>query len=221
MKLHEYSNYDEYIKIQKSHVTNNQRIIKQKRYDADSGEKLGWAKEDHLIDIYNKFLILKPNNKAQIICHGVRNGYESKFFMDKFGLNNVYSTDLFDVFKFDKTNFRMQDFDTIDDEWENKFDFLYSNVIDHSRHPIHTLSVWANQINNNGILCVVFSCGIQVTDCDCFALDMTNYKIEINNIIKNLPLKLLSISKMDRGLKNRDKSGTINVFFKKCNNNNF
>jgi hypothetical protein len=214
MKLYRHNNYEDYKRSQKSHVSNHQRIVKSKGLTSESGEKLGWAKDEHLDYIFKGICSYLGEDPKLMICHGVRNGYESKFFMDRIGADNVFSTDLANVFMYDKKNFFPKDFDSVVPMWQEKFDALYSNSVDHSRDPATTLAVWGDQVKSGGVLSVVFSCGPRATDCDCFALDVEKAQQEILDLIKGSSLEMLECSALQYGAKHRDR-GTINVFFRK------
>lgn len=217
MKVHQHNNYATYKRVQALHVANHQRIIKRKGLTKESGEKLGWAKDSHLIDIHEGIVHHLDRELELIICHGVRNGYEAKFFMDRLGIDNVFSTDLSNVFMFDKRNFFPKDFDSVVELWIEKFDALYSNSVDHSRNPADTLRVWSNQLKTSGIMAVTFSCGPKVTDCDCFALSIDNYEAEIQELIdaNGLPLTIVECNGPHYGKKHIGIAGTVDIFLRK------
>ena len=217
MKIFEHANYDHYKRAQSSHVENHQRIIKQRGLTEESGEALGWAKDSHLIEINNTIERLLGNYRFNIICHGVRNGYEAKFFMDRIGIDRAYSTDLSNVFMFNRTNFFHQDFDTVVESWEGAFDALYSNSVDHSRNPGKTLGMWADQLRTDGIMAINFSCGPKATDCDCFALSITDFLHEIQSLITDnrLPLEIVKHTGPHYGKKHIGVAGTVNMFLRK------
>lgn len=193
MKVYKHKNYEEYLNIQKKHVKNHISKVKKKidigNIKIDDFDNIGWIKTKDLNRLYfylNKYIDM--GNIDKMICHGVRCGYESKYFMDKIGVDKVYSTDLSDVFLFDKRNFYKQDFDELPVEWIDKFDVLYSNSIDHSRQPKITLKNWSLQVKEGGILALTFCFSGKITNCDCFTLDTFD---DLNYLIKDLPLKML------------------------------
>lgn len=205
------NNYEKYQKAQKKMVKRHQKKLKSKQLT----EECSFATKEHLDFVIEKFKEHKGNiSDSKIICHGVRNGYESKFFMDHFSNDNVYSTDIIDTFMLDKTNFFEQDFDTNMKEWENKFDFLYSNVIDHSQNPGKTLEIWSKQVKVGGLLFIQFHGGNKVTNADCFALSLENYKEEIFSLAKDLPIKIIDISK--KIWRKYNKTMNVNVILRKC-----
>jgi len=203
VKRYIHNNYKKYVNIQKKHVSNHMNALKEAGINDPNGDGSGWVKKEYLDRIVDKAGdYLNLDDIDFIICHGVRCGYESKYFMDKFGPEKVFSTDLSgDAFMFDRANFYAQDFDTLPNEWLGKFDLLYSNAIDHSRDPINTLITWGKQLKDDGLMVVTFSWGDKATDCDCFVLENI---YEIDNISLKAGLKLLYRSDQYEGLRVAD-----------------
>lgn len=193
MKIYKHDNYDQYIKIQRQHVNNHQKLLQQNNLTADDGDVIGWATDEHLTYVYDRFCYYNKSTNPLILCHGVRNGYEVSFFRKCVGFNNVFSTDLFDVFMYDKTNFFVQDFDTDTENWIEKFDLVYSNSFDHSRDPFHTFKIWSKQVKNKGLLISTIICGF-VTPSDCSAFDTNHYIEEIKSLTLDTPMEVLEIS---------------------------
>ena len=83
------------------------------------------------------------------LCHGTRNGYELSFF-NKWDANFLcIGTDISET-ALNYENSYVWDFHKIKLEWINKFDFVYSNSLDHSYDPSLALTTWLNQIKNTG-----------------------------------------------------------------------
>ena len=194
MKVYEHNDYNKYVSIQKNHAAEHVELLK-KQFGTDGfklldGDALGWVKKEYLDRIFTKLQGYLNSNivNPTMICHGVRCGYEAKYFMDRFGVDSVYSTDLADVFMFDRKHFFVQDFDKLPKEWVSKFDVLYSNVIDHSRQPKVTLKNWSLQIKDGGVMVVTFGVGDKVNDCDCFVLKSVD---EVATLIEGTNLSIL------------------------------
>lgn len=215
MELYNHNNYDKYVKTQRQHVTNHCNNLRKRKTKPDDYDNIGWVKKKYLDRIYEEIRNRLDLDKIDaVICHAVRCGYESKYFMDKFGVDKVYSTDLSsEAFMFDRKHFYVQDFDVLSEEWVGKFDFLYSNSIDHSRQPAVTLINWGRQLKDTGLMAVTFSWGPKVTDCDCFALnenggektgDKYNYLIELEEFIKDLNLEIVYGSDPYEGIRVAD-----------------
>ncbi len=139
--IYKYKNYEEYKKIQ---IETNYRKIDRVFAD-DRTLKL-------IIDeIKSNF----SGQKVLGICHGTRNGYEQKFFIDNLDCE-IIGTEISDnAEKFKNTI--MWDFHDRKKEWENKFNFLYSNSLDQSFNPDEALEVWFGQIIKNGIMIIEHS----------------------------------------------------------------
>jgi hypothetical protein len=132
--LFRYKSYDEYKNTQ---IFHNQR-------------KLGniWADEKTLNRVSE--LVEGKNSRAKLgICHGVRNGFENKYFMKKMPGLHCIGTDISETAeRFDECV--QWDFHDTKPEWINHFDFVYSNSLDQSWNPSLALEVWLNQINLKG-----------------------------------------------------------------------
>ena len=115
MKVYEHNDYNKYMAIQRNHAAEHIKLLKKQSGVDDlellDGDALGWVKKEYLDRIFSKLqeYVDFSSTTPTVICHGVRCGYESKYFMDKFGVDNVYSTDLADVFLFDRKHFFIQD----------------------------------------------------------------------------------------------------------------
>lgn len=136
-KIYEYKNYDEYVQWQTK--TNK--------------EKITWifAREN----VINRLAKLSPGAK-NIICHGTRNGAEQKYFLKNFPEAYIIGTEISDT----ATQFEMtvqHDFMVQREEWIEKFDIVYSNSFDHTIKPEDTLTVWKQQLSQNGHLFLEYS----------------------------------------------------------------
>lgn len=110
---------------------------------------LSWAKEDSCKAIV-EILRSEGVSPRSILCHGVRNGSELKFFSEA-GVDEVLGTDLY-VPK-DQTYFGtvvQHNFSEPELNWLGKFEYVYSNSLDHALNPIETLMIWAEQIEESG-----------------------------------------------------------------------
>ena len=141
-KIHEYKDYDEY---------KNTQIYYNKL-------KLNhvWADEINLKIISDYILKNIQKENAKGICHGSRNGFEQKKFKEYLNSEEVIGTDISDT----ATQFAdtlVWDFHENKKEWENKFDFVYSNSLDQSYNPKKALNEWLKQINQDGMLFIEIS----------------------------------------------------------------
>jgi SAM-dependent methyltransferase len=128
--LHKYRSYDDYRATQ----------IRWNR------EKLGRVFADDLTLANIAFDAEKRGFKSGI-CHGARNGYEVEFFRNR-GME-VIGTDISDTcLQF--PHMVVQDFHEPREEWLGKWDFVYTNSLDHSFDPRKALETWAGQLTPDG-----------------------------------------------------------------------
>ena len=134
-KIYKYKNYDEYKNTQ-IFFFNKQKINKV------------WADENTLKIISN---FLKENIKSEKIkglCHGSRNGFEQKCFINEIPNAEVIGTDISETAN-DYDNSIVHDFHDEKKEWIENFDFVYSNSLDQSYDPEKALNTWINQVKKD------------------------------------------------------------------------
>jgi len=142
VNIYKYKNYNEYKQTQ---IYYNKKKI----------DKV-WADEKSL-KILCKFLnenIKKDNVKG--LCHGSRNGYEQKIFLNEIKNSKVLGTDISET-AIDFENSIVHDFHEQKDEWIENFDFVYSNSLDQSYDPHKALTVWLSQVKKNGFVIIEHS----------------------------------------------------------------
>jgi len=143
MKIYEYSDYDQYVKMQTE----------------ANKKKINWiyAKPRSIAKVASHFRKNCPGGKANaIICHGTRNGAEQQMFRDNFPDAEILGTEISET----ATKFPMtvqHDFMESNDAWIGKFDIVYSNSFDHSIRPKSTLQVWKDQLTPFGIMYIEYS----------------------------------------------------------------
>lgn len=104
------------------------------------------------------------------ICLGSRNNHERQMLRITMHNENIYSLDIEPQSCADY----VMNFSKLPEEWENKFDFIYSNSIDHAPFPTETYTEWFRILKPKGILLVGFDLweGIEgepiATDCSLF-----------------------------------------------------
>ena len=153
-----------------------------------------WVDEKEMTEV-NKLLHLCVENIQAIVCHGCRCGLEVDVLQRLNPTVKVFGTDLYgDAYKYDRAYFREMDFDTVPEEWKGYFDVVYSNSIDHSRHPIDTLLAWKSELKSGGVCFVNFHWGRGVSREDCFHLDPSKWKEEIDEIAREIAMKILYVS---------------------------
>ena len=133
-KIYKFKNYDEYKDTQI--FFNKQKINKV------------WADENTLKIVSN---FLKENIKSEKIkglCHGSRNGFEQKCFINEIPNAEVIGTDISETAN-DYDNSIVHDFHDEKKEWIENFDFVYSNSLDQSYDPEKALNTWINQVKKD------------------------------------------------------------------------
>jgi hypothetical protein len=86
------------------------------------------------------------------ICHGTRRGCEQTWFRE--GLKcDVFGTEISDTAT-QFPNTIQWDFHEIKPEWIGRFDFIYSNSLDHSYNPESCIKQWMKCLNEKG-LCII------------------------------------------------------------------
>ena len=133
-KIYKYKNYDEYKNTQI--FFNKQKINKV------------WADENTLKIVSN---FLKENIKSEKIkglCHGSRNGFEQKCFINEIPNAEVIGTDISETAN-DYDNSIVHDFHDEKKDWIENFDFVYSNSLDQSYDPEKALNTWINQVKKD------------------------------------------------------------------------
>ena len=133
-KIYKYKNYDEYKDTQI--FFNKQKINKV------------WADENTLKIVSN---FLKENIKSEKIkglCHGSRNGFEQKCFINEIPNAEVIGTDISETAN-DYDNSIVHDFHDEKKDWIENFDFVYSNSLDQSYDPEKALNIWINQVKKD------------------------------------------------------------------------
>ncbi|WP_391482115.1 hypothetical protein [Nereida sp. NH-UV-3] len=138
--IHEYASYEEYketqIKFNKIKINNI------------------WADDvtlKRVVEIAHNKLGSERKN-LRILCHGSRNGYEvqclKKFLPDA----EILGTDISDT----ASDYGLVewDFHDVNSDWLKRFDVIYTNSLDQSWKPREALTVWLDQLNNDGILII-------------------------------------------------------------------
>lgn len=124
--------------------------------------------------------------KAQkAICHGARNGLECDEFRKHLDGLDVFGTDLFPYSgrsRHHKGESQVieWDFHVANSDWIGKFDFVYSNSLDHSHDPEGSLDVWMRQIKSTGRVLLQYTkshvhAGNRIVTGDCFGVEFWEF----------------------------------------------
>ena len=140
MKVWQYDSYGEYVRIQ---TEGNIRKINHV-----------FVKEDVLKHVKKAF----PGAKS-FLCHGSRNGAELEIFQELYGEDvKVQGTEI-STTATDFPNTIQWDFMNVKEEWIGQWDVVYSNSFDHALDAEKTLTVWRDQVKQDGRLFVEIALG--------------------------------------------------------------
>tara|TARA_Y100000034_G_scaffold21390_1_gene24625 strand:+ start:5654 stop:6247 length:594 start_codon:yes stop_codon:yes gene_type:complete len=111
---------------------------------------------------------INPNNN--MICLGTRNNHERDCFKKELNLKEVYSADISPKSNADY----VLDFNSLPREWENSWDIVFSNSIDHALDPTKIFFSWLDIVKPNGYLFI----GFNLTDNDLTSADCNSFEEE-------------------------------------------
>ena len=81
-------------------------------------------------------------------CHGARTGYEVEWLRERLG-GDIIGTDIADTAT-QFPNMEVWDFHDDNPDWRGRFEFVYTNALDHAFEPARALKTWAAQIVPRG-----------------------------------------------------------------------
>jgi len=154
------------------------------------------------------------------ICHGARSGRECDEFSFQFPKTRVFGTDLFPELGKAKYQVRSKvvawNFSDYKEGWMEKFDFVYSNSLDHARSPIETVGIWLSQLKPEGVLFVQWSAGhTTVKGGDCFGADLLEYIDLMNTVGRVQDLLYINVPRRRHALQKRGREVVVLVVSKK------
>ena len=191
MKIYQYTNYQEYEKIQ---TEANIRKIDNIWIDKDTVQKIHSFKTD----------------ASNILCHGVRNAKELIYFNEFYPNSNIIGTEI-SITANNFPNVVKWDFHDAKKEWKGLFDIVYSNSWDHSFDPVKSLQTWKDQLTKNGCICIEHG-----TDKDVNVSKASDplqiFDAEILNMISDLDMSV--IHKFETTAFNKTKSATVYMIVK-------
>ncbi len=180
MKIHKYTNYQEYIEAQRNGIYNHPTVRDNINYE--------WVQKKDLVFITNN--VIKPHFKKVKrkpefgICHGAKLGKEN-MWLEEISNIDFIGTDLI-IESNKKMKLLNWDFNKVNQEWLEKFDVLYSNSFDHSPEPEKTLQIWIEQVRAGGIIILEHTEGhIDSTKTDPFGATLDEY-ITLVKSMKNV-----------------------------------
>ena len=96
------------------------------------------------------------SEKLKGICHGSRNGFEQKCFLNEIPNLEIVGTDISET-ALNYENSVVHDFHDIKQDWIGYFNFVYSNSLDQSYDPKKALNVWLDQVKKDGFVIIEHS----------------------------------------------------------------
>lgn len=114
-----------------------------------------WVREKN-IEHLSEYVLRINKNAAEGVCHGTRRGLEQEYFK-KYTKAEVFGTEISDTAT-EFPNTIQWDFHETNPEWVDRFDFVYSNSLDHAYDPEKALNAWMSSLKPGGL------CFIEHTD---------------------------------------------------------
>jgi hypothetical protein len=111
-----------------------------------------WVKEEN-IKFLSEYILEKLKDPLNGICHGTRRGKEQEWFMKYLAGCKVIGTEISDT-AVEFPNTIQWDFHEMKPEWEQYFDFIYSNSFDHSYDPSNCINTWMKCLRDDGV-CII------------------------------------------------------------------
>jgi SAM-dependent methyltransferase len=142
MKIFKYNDHDHYVKSQ----------VRGSDKTADSQ----WSTEPSMHQLA-EFLKEKLGTVTNGMCHGTRSGREQKWLSEALGIE-VLGTDISPQAAKNPNTIEW-DFHEVKKEWLEKFDFIYSNSLDHSYDPDKAISSWLWCLRSGGLCVIHWSTG--------------------------------------------------------------
>lgn len=109
------------------------------------------------------------------VCHGCRDLGEPDEFTKHFNDPDVIGTDMVHGER-DHQRLISWDFHTPNKNWIGKFDFVYTNALDHAHSPFEAVDVWLKQLKPTGFLLIQWCPWHDMQQGgDCFAATLHEY----------------------------------------------
>jgi SAM-dependent methyltransferase len=166
-----FKNYDYYKEQQ---IRKNRRKLEQ--VSADTEDECG---------AIAKYLQLHRPGASDGICHGARNGFEVECLRQRMPGCKVTGTDIAPTATQFK-NMLVWDFHNPNPAWTGKFDFVYSNSLDHAYDPEKAVGEWLRQLKPGGCCFITHSKWHRARSrgdyADCFSASHEEYADMFNRL---------------------------------------
>jgi SAM-dependent methyltransferase len=117
------------------------------RHALKSAKRRGTEAYEYACESFMPFLP-KEFSKLEMICLGTRNNWERDVFKSLLKKIQVSSLDIAPASNADY----IMDFNSFPSDWENKWDIIYSNAIDHSISSDDCFKEWVRILKPGGIM---------------------------------------------------------------------
>ena len=138
-------------------------IVDKKTY-IEIQKEFNILKEENIFESHETLYKLSNYIKSKLpkisltgICHGIRNGYEVFEFRNNLDTKEIFGTDIHFNHRNNDPYFFKLDFHESVSKWDNKFDFVYTNSLDHAHDPLKCLKSWCQSLKENGIIIINFT----------------------------------------------------------------
>jgi hypothetical protein len=177
MKIYQYKDYDEYVTAQTEANLIKINLV-------------------HVSKVTIKKIVKLHGHAESVLCHGTRNAAEQKFFKEFYPGADIVGTEI----SYSATQFPMTvqwDFHKENTDWIGRFDIVYSNSFDHSIDPVKALTVWQNQLTNNGKIYLEHSFHVRARSWDPLEIEVN----ELLDLFEQVGLTVLSQEKTQSNTK--------------------
>ena len=168
MRVYEHSSYEE----------NKQKNV-----------ELNVQKLPHVSNLIDKYLPVADYIKKNIpwakfgMCHGSRNAKEILVFRGEIPECEVFGTDISHTAA-DYPYTIEWDYHNVKEQWLDRFDFIYSNTLDHSHSPQYAIYQWIRCLNPEGLCFIEWDIDKEEVEnaADCFGATCQEYREMFQNM---------------------------------------
>jgi hypothetical protein len=168
VRLHKFQDNEEYLARQRAGTKNRARH--------------GWTTDatDAELELVSHWIHEHIPGAVAGLCHGAASGHEVDLLQEALPRCKVWGTDLSPL----REDIIEHDFHARVRKWLSRFDFVYSNSIDHSNNPQLAIRRWLEQVNQNGVLFLTWTYrhvwgetrpAFPLPGGDCFAASLHEY----------------------------------------------
>ena len=144
-----HKDYDSYLDTQKAKTSMRLKPLLEGK---EEQEKQFWSTKERMKQIAEYSMEYFGEPVINGICHGTRTGAEQKMLQDELPKGSyIFGTEI-EPSAEKITNTLIWDFHEIKEDWENKFDLIYSNSHDQAHDPEKAINNWIKSLKKGGLL---------------------------------------------------------------------